>query len=840
MELPKVYEPVFDEQELRDRLEMFLSQFNEMVRGAGMDLVFFPDAMLHLVKVSRIIRHPRGNVMLVGVGGSGKQSLTKLSSFIAGYKTFQITLTRSYNVANFLEDLKALYRTCGVQGKGTTFIFTDLDIKEEGFLEYLNNILSSGVITNLFTKDEQAEIIQELTPIMKRENPKRTLNPEVIMEYFLNRTCQNLHVVFCFSPVGEKFRNRVMRFPALISGCTIDWFQPWPKDALISVASHFLSDFEIACSSKVKDNLVVALGSIQDIVAATSHEYFQRFRRAAHVTPKSYLNFIGGYKKIYQSKQQELGEGAQRMDTGLEKLAEASASVEILKKDLAEMERELVEASERAQRVLTEVTESAMQAETVKNQVQVVKEKAEALVTCIAEEKALAEQKLEAAKPALEEAEAALNTIKPAHIATVRKLGRPPHLIMRIMDCVLIFFQRKLHPTILDSAAPCPKPSWQESLKMMASTTFLLQLQNYPKDTINNEMIELLLPYFEMEDYNMDTAKRVCGDVAGLLSWTKAMAFFHSVNKEVLPLKANLVMQEGRLKIAMEDLALAEQELAERERALQDVKDQYERAVKEKQRLTDAANVCLRKMNVATTLINGLGDEKTRWTQQSKDFKEQLGRLVGDVLLATGFLSYCGPYNQEFRANLVKTWMGVLKDYEIPYTRNLNITNMMVDSATVSEWMLQGLPNDELSVQNALIVTKSSSYPLLIDPQNQGKMWIKAKEENNNLQITSLNHKYFRTHLEDALSLGKPLLIEDIDIELDPVLDNVLEKNFIKSGSIEKVIVGDKECDVLKDFMLYITTKLPNPPYSPEISAKTSIIDFTVTMQGLEDQLLGK
>lgn len=85
--------------------------------------------------------------------------------------------------------------------------------------------------------------------------------------------------------------------------------------------------------------------------------------------------------------------------------------------------------------------------------------------------------------------------------------------------------------------------------QMMASTTFLLQLQNYPKDIINNEMVEHLTPYFEMEDYNMDTAKRVCGDVAGLLSWTKAMAFFHSVNKEVLPLKANLLMQEARLKV---------------------------------------------------------------------------------------------------------------------------------------------------------------------------------------------------------------------------------------------------------------------------------------------------
>lgn len=83
----------------------------------------------------------------------------------------------------------------------------------------------------------------------------------------------------------------------------------------------------------------------------------------------------------------------------------------------------------------------------------------------------------------------------------------------------------------------------------MASTTFLLQLQNYPKDIINDEMIEFLQPYFEMEDYNMDTAKRVCGDVAGLLSWTKAMAFFHGVNKEVLPLKSNLTLQEARLKV---------------------------------------------------------------------------------------------------------------------------------------------------------------------------------------------------------------------------------------------------------------------------------------------------
>lgn len=76
--------------------------------------------------------------------------------------------------------------------------------------------------------------------------------------------------------VGEKFRTRALRFPALISGCTIDWFQPWPKDALVLVAEHFLTEFKIACSIEVKKELVNALGSIQDIVSQTSSDYFQR------------------------------------------------------------------------------------------------------------------------------------------------------------------------------------------------------------------------------------------------------------------------------------------------------------------------------------------------------------------------------------------------------------------------------------------------------------------------------------------------------------------------------------------------------------------------------------
>ncbi|KAF3703904.1 Dynein heavy chain 5, axonemal Axonemal beta dynein heavy chain 5 Ciliary dynein heavy chain 5 [Channa argus] len=758
LEAPKVYEPIPSLEALAERLSVFQQQYNEAVRGGTMDLVFFKDAMTHLMRISRILRTPQGNALLVGVGGSGKQSLTRLASFIAGYETFQITLTRSYGSSNLLEDLKVLYRIAGQQGKGVTFLFTDNDIKDEAFLEYMNNVLASGEVSNLFARDELDDITQDLIPVMKRQHPRRPPTSENLYDFFLSRVRSNLHVVLCFSPVGEKFRTRALKFPGLISGCTVDWFQRWPRDALVAVSHHFLSQYQdLRCSEDVKQSVVVTMGTFQDLVAEKCGEYFERFRRQTFVTPKSYLSFINIYKIIYSEKIAHVGTLAERMKTGLSKLMEAEQSVSQLSEELVVKEQELAVASRKADEVLQEVTAKAQAAE---------------------------------------------KTIKPSDIATVRKLQKPPHLIMRIMDAVLLLFQRK--------------------------------------DTITEEVVELLAPYLDMEDYNLESAKRICGNVAGLCSWTEAMVDFFSINKEVLPLKANLALQEARLVVAQAELAKAQEQLDAKQRELDAVQALYDTAMKEKQDLEDDAQACRRKMANATALIDGLGGEKVRWTNSSAGFQTQIKHLVGDVLLATGFLSYAGPFNQEYRSLLLDLWKKGMEEKRIPFSPDLNVIGLLVDNATVSEWNLQGLPSDDLSIQNGIVVTKASRYPLLIDPQGQGKSWIRNREKDQQLQVTSLNHKYFRSHLEDSLSLGRPLLLEDVGEELDPALDNILDKNYIKSGSTYKVKVGDKEVDVMKGFTLYITTKLANPAYSPEVSARTAVVDFTVTQRGLEDQLLGR
>jgi hypothetical protein len=87
----------------------------------------------------------QGNCLLVGVGGSGKQSLARLAAYVAGCGVYEITLTRGYDETSFREDLKQLYTQLGAENKKMVFLFTDSHVANEGFLELINNMLTTGV-----------------------------------------------------------------------------------------------------------------------------------------------------------------------------------------------------------------------------------------------------------------------------------------------------------------------------------------------------------------------------------------------------------------------------------------------------------------------------------------------------------------------------------------------------------------------------------------------------------------------------------------------------------------------------------------------------------------------
>lgn len=205
----RYYEDLLDYQAIYFLFQEIIEEYNE--RKEKLSIVLFDDALEHLTRIHRGLRLERGHVMLVGVGGSGKASLTRLAAFTAECEMYEITLSRGYNETAFKEDLKKLYNQLGVERKKTVFLFTASQVIEEGFLEFINNILMIGYVPSLFNDEDKDAIIGMCRTASK--NAGYGISKDAVWNYFLNTCAQNLHVVLAMSPSGDILSKRCRSFP---------------------------------------------------------------------------------------------------------------------------------------------------------------------------------------------------------------------------------------------------------------------------------------------------------------------------------------------------------------------------------------------------------------------------------------------------------------------------------------------------------------------------------------------------------------------------------------------------------------------------------------------------
>ena len=846
---PKIYEPGGTLVDVRARVTHFMQLHNTENPSTKLELVLFEDALRHLIRITRIIGMRRGSALLVGVGGSGKQSLTRLAAFICRSQLFQITLTKTYNVASLLDDLRSLYKQAGHLRQSVTFLFTDSEIKDEAFLEYINSILMTGEVAGLFAKDEMMAMCGDLREFFLVDRPDMIDTQDNLKQYFIDQVRDNLHLIICMSPVSAKFSERARKFPGLISGTTIDWFLPWPEEALISVSRGFLSDYAIECEDHVKDQLITHMGMVHNLVVETCTEYFTKHRRHVYQTPKSYLSFIQNYRDTYARKLAEIKQKEGRVHLGLQKLTQGAEDVEAMKIVLAEEQVKLEKATEETNAMLGSLEISSLEAEKESTKVAAIKTSCEAEATRISGEKDACEADLAKAQPFLDDAMRAIASIKPAHINEVKKLPKPSDIIKLVFDGVLILFQAPLDPvqatnvTVAKQTFEFITASYTNAQSVMADTKFLQKLQSFEKDKMSEETIELMCPYIDMEWFTPKVAKSASAAAEGLCTWVRAMKFYHEASKIVKPKLEALMVAEGQMEAALAALAAAEARLEACNATLAKLKADFDAQIGAKEKIKANAAALQRKMEQASALINGLAGERVRWTEDSNTFADVKRRLVGDCAVSCAFISYSGPFNQPFRTLLVKErFIRDCNQRDVPVTKDLDVTGFLTDVGTVGDWNLQGLPTDPLSIQNGILVTRSSRFPLLVDPQGQALNWIRNKEAENlpNYGTTTLNHPHLRDQLEFCMEYGRALIITGVEEEVDPMLDPVLEKQVVTKGKTSYIVVADKAVELNDQFMMYFITRLPNPHFSPELQAKTTVVDFTVTMKGLEEQLLGK
>jgi len=821
----RLYEEIADKKKLQKVLADFLDDFN-LNTSKPMPLVLFMDCIDHVNRIARVIRQKRGNALLVGVGGSGKQSVVRLASHVGDAVCTGIELTRGYNGDSFKEDLKRMFFMAGVDGQAVSFLFTDSQIVEEGFVEDINNVLNSGEVPNLFELDEKMKIIDGIRGYMKENGFEET--PDNCFKQFILRVRDNLHICLCMSPVGEAFRQRCKMFPSLVNCCTIDWFNEWPKDALLAVAKSTLDDLDVG-KEENREPLVQMCVDIHAGAFEESEIFWSQLRRRNYVTPTSYLEFIKLYQMNLDDKRGQVARQRDKLANGLRKLAESEEVVDDLKVKITELQPVLVEKTKEAEEILLIVATETEKANVVRVKVsadeKVVGKQAEE-ANAIATD---AQADLDKALPAMNSAVKALESLNKGDIGEMKGYKTPPDAVVKVLNAVLLLF-----------GYPKKKQNWDEAKGLMTDPNFLNRCKTYDKDNIGESTIGALKVFIEDEEFDPDYVRGKSSAAASLCMWVRAMDVYAKVAKDVEPKKAALAGAKASLASAQASLKEKQDALGAVEAKLNELEEKQSFTLGEKKRLQDESDLCTGRLDRAGKLTAALASEKIRWTENVAKLNEQINECVGSVFLAAAFIGYLSPFDSTFREKITTRWVQQCQELKIPVSEKFSLYDIMADPVAVRQWHIDGLPYDGLSVENGIVVKVSRRWPMMIDPQGQARYWIGKMEKAAGLKIMKPTTPNYLRIVEACIRNGNPLVLEDAGEAIDPALEPVLLKQVYKQQGRLLLRLGDGDIDYDPNFKFYVTTKLPNPHYAPELCIKVTVVNFMVTFLGLEDQLLAE
>ncbi|XP_055542595.1 dynein axonemal heavy chain 2-like [Wyeomyia smithii] len=810
-------------------------QLTETALGSkNAEIIVHQTAVEHAAKVLRVIRNGNAHMILLGRAGSGRSMICRLAVSIVNHHIEHrkpidesnvmlhcMNIKQTDSLAMVERQLSNLFECC-IDNRVLCLIFADRrDRINELMLEILNSIIVNGTIDGYYPCEN---LHQSWTKIR-----------------------DNLHFVICAPVCIDEFRIFQNKFPSLCANVSMNYVHPLTEKSLTEISKKHLQQITLDRPILAqKDNGIEPVRVQQrkrDSLVQSTEERLQlattdaltrmhsvamcdipKFSPQINVLCSWYFEMLHAFGRVLLSKRNSLSLEYAKFYNGIQQIIEATRNVTLLHQELEKQQATIAEYQAELEEFIENIELQTFEADEKSQEVAVKREKIGAEEIVCKQLAAVAEEDLEQAMPALNSAIAALDSLNKKDMNEIKSYSRPPAKVEMVLNAVMILLGKE--------------PSWTESKRQLGEQKFLDTLRNFDRNNISEKTLKVIGTYARNPDLEPNKVGVVSKAAKSLMLWVIAIENYGQVYKYVGPKIRKMEEAKASLLEKQNALLKAEQELAELAEKLTILRNEYERKMKCKQELEEAARQMALKLERAKELINGLAGEKIRWTNSANNLRKVYANAIGDTLLAAGCLTYFGPLPPTIRTSLKNQWKIDLEALEIHHTEGFVLFDHLYDANTVEAWQDQGLPIDDLSLENATILLNSiDRLAFAIDPQGQIHRWLNAIYSTKGMVECDFDEDIPRRFIETAVYDDFPLLMYNVQQhnvfnldDLQSAFAHACEK-ICRERKSENDNNGDK-----KQSMFLMSNE--NVVSHNSLMKVVNVVNFIVGLRGLEDKLL--
>jgi dynein heavy chain 1 len=838
--LSKDYVPV-EQEDLRTFTRARLKVFYE--EELDVPLVLFNEVLDHVLRIDRVFRQPQGHVLLIGVSGAGKTTLSRFVAWMNGLSVVQVKVHRRYTAEDFDEDLRTVLRRAGCRSEKIAFIMDESNILDSSFLERMNTLLANGEVPGLFEGDEYTTLMTQCKEGSQRCGLMLD-SQEELYKWFTQEIMKNLHVVLTMNPSTDGLKSRAATSPALFNRCVLNWFGDWSTGALYQVGQSFTSKVDLERSDYKppdylpvvyeelpnppthRDAIVNSMVFVHQTLHRANEKLVKRGERLIATTPRHYLDFISHYTKLFNEKRSDLEDQQLHLNVGLQKIRETVSQVENLQKSLSLKSQELEAKNALANQKLKQMLADQQEAEKKRVTSTEIQAALEIQTKKIQEKQSSVMGELSQVEPAVQDAKTAVRSIKKQQLVEIRALGNPPPTIKLALESVCLLLGNQT-------------TDWKEIRGIIVKDTFIGSIVNFSTDDITEDIRKKMRRYTDDPNFSYEKVNKASLACGPLVKWAVAQLSYVEMLRKVEPLRKELRNVEGDQQMNQAKLDGVKDMITELERSIAGYKEEYAALISEAQAIKSDLTAVESKVVRSTALLRSLSSERQRWEETSEGFQSQMGTIAGDVLLCAAFLAYGGFFDQQMRHSLWSTWSAQLEASDIKFRADLARTEFLSTADDRMLWQSNALPADDLCTENAVMLKRYNRYPLIIDPSGQATEFLMNEYKDKKITKTSFLDDAFRKNLESALRFGNPLLVQDVE-SYDPILNPVLNKELKRTGGRVLISLGDQDIDLSPAFTIFLSTRDPSVEFAPDLCSRVTFVNFTVTRSSLQSQCLNE